>query len=547
MNRRKFIRTTGLSLASLLVYKPFYSSQKSEEANFINYPDNVSAILDQQRVKLTRKGNNIWEYQNLIVNLKNSGEGILVFVQSPELELNSISLHWEISIDLENKVLNDHWERTYGDVCWHNLKEPKILPWYFMECNGHVTNGFGVKTGCKSFCFWQLSGERVSLTMDTNSGGKGVILKDRILEAAEIVTLQGSYGETSFNTAKKFMNLMCNHVRMPKQPVYGINDWYFCYGNNSENLIITQTELMSALCENNDNRPFSVIDDGWFVDNDVSTPNSKFSDMAEVAEAISKRGMRPGIWTRPLIIDNGKLESSLLLPDVGRTNKKLIIDPTIPENIETIKKYFRLYNQWGYELVKFDFTSFDLFGQWGYQMLNNNSITSTGWSFYDTSITNAEIILKLYKAIRNAAEETYIIGCNTFSHLSAGLFELNRIGDDTSGKEWERTLKMGVNALAFRGIHHGAFYSADADCVGLTTKVSWDKNRQWMELVAKSGTPLFISAQPEAIGKEQKESIKRCFRLASQEQDIGEPIDWMENPTPQRWKFGEEVVQFNWD
>jgi len=35
---------------------------------------------------------------------------------------------------------------------------------------------------------------------------------------------------------------------------------------------------------------------------------------------------------------------------------------------------------------------------------------------------------------------------------------------------------MGVNTLAFRGLQQGIFYSADADCVGLTLKVDWDKN-----------------------------------------------------------------------
>ena len=59
--------------------------------------------------------------------------------------------------------------------------------------------------------------------------------------------------------------------------------------------------------------------------------------------------------------------------------------------------------------------------------------------------SKAEIILNLYQNIREAAGNMYLIGCNTISHLAAGVFELNRIGDDTSGNEWSRTLKMGVN------------------------------------------------------------------------------------------------------
>ena len=59
------------------------------------------------------------------------------------------------------------------------------------------------------------------------------------------------------------------------------------------------------------------------------------------------------------------------------------------------------------------------------------------------SKTNAEVILYLYRSIRDAATDMYVIGCNTVSHLAAGVFELNRIGDDTSGKEWDRTKENG--------------------------------------------------------------------------------------------------------
>lgn len=44
-----------------------------------------------------------------------------------------------------------------------------------------------------------------------------------------------------------------------------------------------------------------------------------------------------------------------------------------------------------------------------------------------------------------------------------------------------------------------------------------------MQLVAKSGTPLFISAQPEATGTIQKAFIKESFKWASQKLPVGEP------------------------
>jgi alpha-galactosidase len=307
-----------------------------------------------------------------------------------------------------------------------------------------------------------------------------------------------------------------------------------------------------------DNRPFSVIDAGWFRGpsfspndvcwgDDMKTNDENFSDMGQLAQKIRQIGMRPGIWTRPLC-GSEKDSKSLMLPLIkGRVENNPVLDPTIPENLERIKSYFKLYKNWSYEMVKFDFTTFDIMGKWGFEMIKDGRMTEPAWNMYDQSKTNAEIILNLYRVIRESAGETYIIGCNTISHLSAGIFELNRVGDDTSGNEWARTRKMGVNTMAFRGVQHGTFYAADCDCVGLTNKVPWAKNKQWMELLAKGGMPLFISAQPDATGTEQKAVIKECFKLASQEIPVGEPIDWMETAFPKTWKLNGKTEHFDWD
>lgn len=254
--------------------------------------------------------------------------------------------------------------------------------------------------------------------------------------------------------------------------------------------------------------------------------------------------MRPGIWTRPLCASH---DDPLTLIVKGRDPKRPVLDPTIPENRERIADLFKVYHRWGYDLVKFDFTTFDLLGKWGSEMIREGAITAPGWRLNDNSKTNAEIVLDVYRAIREAADDTIIIACDTFAHLSAGIFELNRIGDDTSGIEWAKTRTMGVNTLAFRGMHHGIFYAADADCVGLTDKVPWEKNRQWMQLVAKSGTPLFVSAQPSATGPAQEATIKECFALASQELPLGEPLDWMENAVPGKWRLMGKEEEFEWE
>ena len=173
-------------------------------------------------------------------------------------------------------------------------------------------------------------------------------------------------------------------------------------------------------------------------------------------------------------------------------------------------------------------------------------MTYGNWSFNDRSVTNAEVVLRLYTHLRKAAGKIMLIGCNTVSHLSAGLFEIQRTGDDTSGREWSRTLKMGVNTIAFRMPQHNNFYVSDPDCVGLTKDVAWRLNKQWMELIANSGTALFISAQPEALGTEQRATIKQCFQIAATNTITGEPLDWMTNITPSKWKLRGAYREFDW-
>ena len=138
-----------------------------------------------------------------------------------------------------------------------------------------------------------------------------------------------------------------------------------------------------------------------------------------------------------------------------------------------------------------------------------------------------------------------VIGCNTIGHLGAGLFEIQRTGDDTSGRDWERTRRMGVNTMAFRLPQHGTFFAADADCAPITTAQPWKLAEHWLRLVAGSGTPLFLST-PEALGPEQKAAVREAFARAAVEQPPAEPLDWLETTCPRRWRLGGREVAFAW-
>jgi len=297
------------------------------------------------------------------------------------------------------------------------------------------------------------------------------------------------------------------------------------------------------------NRPFCVIDMGWHAARDGAGPAAQTSktypDMRALAAKMKALGVRPGIWTRPTLTADSKAQSWRLPPAGGRPQGDLIaIDPTIPEARNYISENIAILREWGYELIKFDFSTFDLLGRWGFEI--GPDLTDDGWHFHDRSRTNAEIIADLYRAIRDAAGSAYLIGCNTVGHLAAGLVEAQRIGDDTSGHEWSRTRKMGVNTLAFRLPQHNTFFAADADCVPLTNGISWDLTKQWLDLVARSGTALFVSVDPAIVQPYQKHELSSALAIAAAQREPGVPLDWQDTTTPERWKLDGKVTKFDW-
>jgi len=321
--------------------------------------------------------------------------------------------------------------------------------------------------------------------------------------------------------------------------VIGSNDWYYAYGKNSPSNLLRDAELMQELAPKG-HRPFTVIDDGY------QNPTT-FPDMAKLASDIRKIGPNPGIWIRPIRAANGT-KRQLLLPKERwglRTDRMttLAYDPTIAEANHEVMQVVREATGWGYSLLKHDFTTYELLGLWGNEM---GAFPTVGnWHFNDQTLTNAEILTNFYLDLRKAAgPNTVLQGCNTVGHLSAGIFDTSRIGDDVSGKDWERTRKMGVNTLAFRLPQHGQFFCIDADCIPLTNQVEWKYTSQWLQLVASTGSTLIVSADPSFVRADHKAVIRYAFAQAVSVKTQEIPLDWMDSRTPTLWSEGH---RYDWD
>ena len=553
---------TGGAGSFLLAAPAFTQQLFAAGDDLLALPAQVSVETDAGLLKLApRQGRTQWQGRGVLVEFERGKTAQTVFVTGEKTGLRQVVVRWPLKLPTQAQYLADHWERTYGDVGWQGMNEFPIRPWYFMVYDGHQTTGFGVKTGPASLCSWHVTPAALQLTLDVRNGAGGVLLNGRRLLAAELVTRRGPAGEDPFAATQQFCRQLCERPRLTRQPAYGINDWYYAYGNNSDEKTIRNCIYFADLVTHPENRPYAVIDGGWArpekpgsdyasMSFDQLRPDeSRFKDMGKLAARIKLEGFRPGIWIRPLWALATDPDSLTLAPKGGRTENtpQRILDPTLPESQARIASYFtKAIDEWGYEMVKHDYTSYDLFGRWGFEMLQQG-LTPGGWHFHDQSKTSAEIVLDAYRVMRQASGDAPLIGCNTFGHLAAGVFELQRTGDDTSGREWARTRKMGVNTLAFRLPQHRTFYELDADCVGLTTEVPWPLNRQWLDLLARSGTATFVSASTDALVPEVRQAIKAAFARAAVVQPPAEPVDWLTSLTPSTWKFGTETVTYDWN
>ena len=485
------------------------------------------------------------------------GEGVTVKVKSENKAISFIRLSWAVCALPDVKVLGDAWERGYGDLEWLPVSDSRIMPWYFavsngsdscLDYDGRLTECFGVATLPNALCSWKYDGSYLALCLDIRCGCKPILPAGE-LEAATV--LFGEYRNVSaFSAIREFCRLMSPSPLLAPHAVYGSNNWYYAYGKSSHEEILDDSRFVADACRGLENPPYMVIDDGWQL-NSCDAPwdigNEKFPDMKRLAEEMKSIGVRPGIWVRYLVNgrDNKRRKVDTFPEEWYSERSKFVLDPSHPEVLEYVRETTRRLVDWGYTLIKHDFSTYDIFGIWGFEAKEH--LANGEWGFYDRTKTTAEIIKELYRTIKEAAGDAIIIGCNAIGHLCAGLHEFNRTGDDTSGRDWEQTKKMGINTLAFRGVQNNIFFGADADCVGILGMIAWERNSKWLKLLSNSGSCLFVSCKPGILNEDEMNDLGEGLRKGSYQKDELIPLDWMETRVPMRYLMGGKLTEFNWD
>lgn len=545
-----------LAIAALLGMHWCAAAAAAQDASFCNLghsPNAITVITETGTHDLVSDDAEHWRGGGVTVTASARRDGSAIELSAPGLAVKRLELHWKAQLAPDWKYMGDAWERGYGDLEWKPLDPERIMPWYFLASNGRLTHGYGVKTGASALCHWTADTGGITLIADVRCGGAGVQLGQRKLPVATVLSRRGTAGESAFAAAQAFCKLMSPKPRLPKRPVYGFNDWYCSYGNDTAEEFLKNAAYVVSLAPKNEPRPFAVVDDGWQVSNErwgINSPgpwnrtNPKFSatlTMPEFVQRVRALGARPGVWVRPLQAYPGHPQSWRLARD------RNCLDPSVPEVRAYVRETMGRLQGWGFELIKHDYSTEEIAGRWGFEM--KGEMIADGWAFADRGRTTAEVILDLYRDIRQAAgKDTLVLGCNTIGHLAAGLFELQRIGDDTSSKDWSRTRKMGVNSMAFRAPQHGTFFAVDGDCAGQVSadSVPWEKNRQWLDLLARSGTPLFVSFPRDSVRPEQETALRAALAAASRKLPVGEPLDWQAQRTPSHWRLENRETEFSW-
>lgn len=517
--------------------------------SLLRQPDAVCGATETTEFRFEEKGLNDVKYEYAVG--KTSAK-ITVFPSGSPIKYLKLRFNGDMtSVD---KVYGDQWERA-GEPSyleWKSVRAGRVLPWFCYVMADGKTSCYGVKTGADCFAFFQVDTDGVTLFLNLCNGLSGTDLQEPLV-ACEVVQLLEREGDC-YHAATEFSKLMCDKPVVPKQPIFGVNNWYWAYGDISYESVLRETEYLLQMTEGCKNRPYMIIDDGWqkhripgagnYIGGEWE-PNEKFGDMCKTAEAIHEKGAKAGLWFRPLLTREA-------IPDAAKLCEEsdgMVMDPSHPFTLEKVYKDAKKIADWGFDLLKHDFSTIDITGL---PVLmaekHDHTMVAKSRNFYDKTKTTATILKNLYKAIQNGAGGKDVIGCNTVGHLTAGIHSVYRMGHDTSGRSFEWTRRDGINSVMRLPLNN-AFYNADPDCAAFTEKVGADVNLDFLEMCALTGMTTLASVTPNILTSEEMKRINEIFRLADSGKGDYGIVNYDKNANPETFvsKDGKTKKRFDWN
>src|SRR4051812_44480323 len=195
-SRREFIERGIVSAVGLSIVGKVAHALPSHEApprgfiDLIRAPDLVVAQTDVGDLRLDATGGRFIK-DDIIVTTVPRSEMLAVSLTAPKSAVKRLHLRWRGSLADTRLLLGDAWERGYGDLEWRGWAPDRIMPWYAATTDGSRTHAYGVRTGARAFCFWQIDPQGVSLWADVRSGSAALKLGERVLDVCEVVCRAG--------------------------------------------------------------------------------------------------------------------------------------------------------------------------------------------------------------------------------------------------------------------------------------------------------------------------------------------------------------------
>lgn len=492
--------------------------------SLLRKPDAVYGATEASDFRFEENLTNDVKYEYVV-----EGNSAKVIVHPSGSPVKYLKLRFRGDLEGVDKVLGDQWERVgYGNLTsyleWRTIMPNRIMPWFCYVLKDGQMSCYGVKTGADAFVSFQVDFDGITLFLNLCNGNDGTDLQAPLV-ACEVVEYFAEKGADPYKTAQTFAKQMCDAPVLPKEPIFGVNNWYWAYGQISHDIVTQEVRQLMHVASGCKHRPYVIIDDGWqkYREEIVKgenpgapwVPNSRFPSMKDTADTVHNLGAKIGVWIRPLLSkEKGEFPDEAINRIVG---SDYYLDPSHPivlQYVEDLTK--KITKEWGFDLIKHDFTTIDATGVFNMTAEHYDyKMCVDGIRFYDKTKTTATILKNLYKALQKGAGDKDMIACNTISHLTAGVHSIYRTGNDTSGRAFEWTRRDGVNCVMRLPLNE-AFYNADPDCAPFTERVPFEANLQFLEMCAITGMTTLASIKLGFLTDEQMQQINAVFRIADE-------------------------------
>lgn len=359
------------------------------------------------------------------------------------------------------------------------LQNSMVNEWFTQIVFSEKSCVIGAVTMADQFSQIYLLKEKGGLRVRVACQLDGLILKPGEKIVSEKIAIVSGIGMKE--TLENYADLISKYskTRSVKNPPVGLCCAYYYQGNVvSEEYLLDQIRALS-LFRGKTALQYLEIDAGYCVWGDWLEINGSFpSGMEKMVKEVRKIGLKAGIWFAPYVASSSSkvyrehpnwfLRNAHGMEIEGRQSSPFdfwpslslkVMDPTHPEVQAYIKKVVRQFLDWGFEMLKVDFTYPICFAH-----------------HYFQPMTRAQALRMGYLTIRKATgEKIHLMSAITQLSPLVGVVDSARVGIDTINPYVSNIPIIGklVNRYMFREsirnnsarlFLNGKVWINDADC-----------------------------------------------------------------------------------